>query len=121
MEHGRTMGSPTEKQAIGIRDGKLMKLVCAFDVETWEDVRARAVQNKISVAEQVRRLVEIGLEGDGIEEIARKADKQAAAYEQEAVRSTQSQQRIVPEPQLSQLKATHWRILAKFIRGQADA
>lgn len=52
----------TEKQARGIRDGKLMKLVCAFDIETWEAVRARANKEQTSVAEQVRTLVTWGLE-----------------------------------------------------------
>ena len=56
------MDTPTEKQAVGIRDGKLMKLVCAFDIDTWQEVRALAVKNKISVAHQVRLLVEFGLE-----------------------------------------------------------
>lgn len=59
-----TWDTPTEKQAIGIRNGKHMKIVCAFDIETWQDVRSRAAKKKISVAEQVRRLVEIGLEED---------------------------------------------------------
>ena len=59
-----TLDTPTDKQAAGIMHGKLMKLVCAFDIETWQDVRARAKRRHISVAEQVRRLVEFGLEAD---------------------------------------------------------
>lgn len=52
----------TKKQARGIADGNLMKLVCAFDIDTWEDIRQRAVKANSSVAEVVRQLVEIGLE-----------------------------------------------------------
>jgi hypothetical protein len=33
-----------------------MKLVCLFERETWWHIRGLAVGNKISVAEQVRRL-----------------------------------------------------------------
>lgn len=61
---GRLVDSPTEKQAVGISLGKMMKIVCAFDIDTWEDVRLRAAKRKISFAEQVRRLVEMGLEED---------------------------------------------------------
>jgi hypothetical protein len=39
-----------------------MKIVCAFDIETWQQVRSRAKKNRVSIAEQVRRLVEMGLE-----------------------------------------------------------
>jgi hypothetical protein len=60
----KAMDSTTEKQAKGIADGKLMKIVCAFDVDTWNDIRARAARRKISVAEQVRRLCEVGLEDE---------------------------------------------------------
>lgn len=59
---GRAWDSMTEKQARGVANGKHMKIVCAFDIETWQQVRALAVKRKITVAEQVRRLVEIGLE-----------------------------------------------------------
>lgn len=52
----------TEKQAEGIAKGKMMRIVCGFDIETWEDIRARAVRKRISVAEEIRRLCEIGLE-----------------------------------------------------------
>lgn len=52
----------TSKQAQGIAQGKLMKLVCNFDIETWQIIRDRAVKEKTSVAEQVRKLVEWGLE-----------------------------------------------------------
>jgi hypothetical protein len=108
----------TEKQAIGIRNGRHMKLVCAFDIETWQDVRARAAKQKISVAEQVRRLVEIGLEnGDenaSCQRLISYCDQQAESYEKNIV--SQHQVRTVPEPQLSKLKAQHWRILAKAVR-----
>lgn len=111
------LDTPTERQAAGIRDGKLMKLVCAFDIETWQQVRQLAVEKKISVAEQVRRLVEIGLDSDvDLEAIARQADNYASGYEREA--GDKHQRTTVPEPQLSKLKAAHWRILAKFIREQ---
>jgi len=59
---GRAWDATTEKQARGLRQGRHMKLVCAFDIETWQDIRTRAVKARISVSEQVRRLVELGLE-----------------------------------------------------------
>lgn len=120
-EQGLTMpawDALTEKQAIGIRSGRHMKLVCAFDIETWQDVRARAAKQKISVAEQVRRLVEIGLEDDDAGSaggrLADYCDQQAVSYERTA--AAHHQVRTVPEPQLSKLKAQHWRILAKAVR-----
>jgi hypothetical protein len=39
-----------------------MKLVCAFDIETWQQIRGLAVSKQVSVAEMVRQLCEIGLE-----------------------------------------------------------
>ena len=48
------------------------------------------------------------------ETIAKEADARATEYEREA--SACKQLRIVPEPQLSQLKAKHWRILASWLR-----
>lgn len=52
----------TEKQAVGVKECRLMKIVCAFDVETWLQIRRLAVANDVSVAEMVRCLCEIGLE-----------------------------------------------------------
>lgn len=57
-----TFARTTKKQAQGIAKGNLMKIVCAFDIETWEDIRARATRAGTSFAEQVRLLVELGLE-----------------------------------------------------------
>lgn len=69
MALGRDWDTPTKKQAAGILHGKHMKIVCAFDIDTWKEVRELAVENEISVAEQVRRLVEIGLEGAVLDRI----------------------------------------------------
>lgn len=64
MTSGRTFESDTSKQAVGCRRGKHIKIVCAFDDEMFAEVRKRAVRAKTSVAEQVRLLVEWGLEAD---------------------------------------------------------
>lgn len=38
------------------------RVVCAFDIETFEFIQSRAVKMKTSFAEQVRTLVEWGIE-----------------------------------------------------------
>lgn len=40
----------------------LVRIVCAFDEETFAQIRGRAVKEQTSFAEQVRQLVEWGLE-----------------------------------------------------------
>lgn len=40
----------------------LLRIVCSFDEETFQQIRARAVKQETSFAEQVRQLVEWGLE-----------------------------------------------------------
>lgn len=63
---GRTFESPVSgRQAVGCRKGNHVKVVCAFDEEMFQAVRALAVKHRTSVAEQVRTLVEWGLEADG--------------------------------------------------------
>lgn len=51
--------------AIGIKKARapngMRKVVCLFDDQTFEEVRARALAEKTSFAEQVRCLVEWGL------------------------------------------------------------
>lgn len=54
-----------------------------------------------------------------IETLARAAETQAASYEVDAANCDVSQVRIVPEPQLSRLKAKHWRTLAQWIRRES--
>lgn len=44
--------------------GNHVKVVCAFDPETFQEIRQAAVKNQTSVAEQVRKLVEWGLEAE---------------------------------------------------------
>jgi hypothetical protein len=52
----RPLNCRTRRQAVGSRDSRQMKLVCLFERETWWHIRGLAAGNKISVAEQVRRL-----------------------------------------------------------------
>jgi len=61
---GRNFEDRTTRQAVGFPHGNHVKIVCAFDVETFDDIRKRAVKAETSVAEQVRKLVEWGLEVD---------------------------------------------------------
>lgn len=58
---GRSFSSPAVKQAVGFKRGNHIKLVCALDPETFDQVRALAVKKGTSVAEQVRILIEWGL------------------------------------------------------------
>jgi hypothetical protein len=48
----------------GFRDefGKKIQLAARFSPETFEEIRALAAKRKTSVAEQIRVLVEIGLD-----------------------------------------------------------
>lgn len=50
------------------------------------------------------------------EELAKAAESRAQEYEREAASCGLRQASVVPEPQLSKLKAAHWRIIAKWIR-----
>jgi hypothetical protein len=50
------------------------------------------------------------------ETIALQAETVASSYEREMACAKKKQTRTVPDPQLSQIKAQHWRILAKWIR-----
>lgn len=53
------------KVATGGRHGpNEMRIVVSFDDETFSEIRQRAVQRGTSFAEQVRQLVEWGLEAD---------------------------------------------------------
>lgn len=58
---GRSFNSPAAKQAVGYKHGNHVKLVCALDPETFDQIRAIAVKKGTSVAEQVRILIEWGL------------------------------------------------------------
>lgn len=53
-----------------------------------------------------------------LEDIAKEAERYADRMEREV--GAIKQRRRVPEPQLSKLKAQHWRIIAKFMREQAN-
>lgn len=64
MAAGRKNDDPWKKQAVGYRQGAHIKIVCAFDDEMFAEVRSRAVSAGTSVAEQVRLLVEWGLEAE---------------------------------------------------------
>lgn len=62
---GRPWGSVQEgRQARGNRDGNHVKLVCAIDPDTFDQIRNRAVAAKTSVAQQIRELIEWGLEAE---------------------------------------------------------
>jgi hypothetical protein len=58
---GREFETKCKKQAVGFRHGQHVKLVCAFDPDTFSEIRKLAVKARTSVAEQVRILVEFGL------------------------------------------------------------
>lgn len=59
---GRTLDAATDHHAVGVAHGKNLQITVRFDPETFQAIRARAWHEKTSVAEQVRRLVEWGLE-----------------------------------------------------------
>ena len=56
------------KGSIGRGDGRshgdLRRIVVAFGQETFDEIRERAIQQKTSFAEQIRLLVEWGLEAE---------------------------------------------------------
>jgi hypothetical protein len=49
-------------RAKGTVDGKMIRLVCAFEKDTWERIAGLAVEYDTSLAEQIRRLVDTGLD-----------------------------------------------------------
>jgi hypothetical protein len=59
---GRTPDALTDHQAVGVMHGHYLQVSTRFDTETFEALRARARHEKTSVAEQVRKLVEWGME-----------------------------------------------------------
>lgn len=61
---GRTVDARTDHHAIGVIHGQYLQVSSRFDAETFQALRARAFREKTSVAEQVRKLVEWGLEAD---------------------------------------------------------
>jgi hypothetical protein len=50
--------------AVGCMRKGMLKVVCAFDPETFEQIRNRAIKEGTSFAEQVRTLVEWGIDSD---------------------------------------------------------
>jgi hypothetical protein len=63
---GSAIGRRTKYQAKGVSiDGRAHVYAnCGFDPETFEAIRTRAVREQTSFAEQVRTLVEWGLEAE---------------------------------------------------------
>jgi hypothetical protein len=59
---GCTFTGRRSRPAQGVRRGTTARIVVTFDDETFDLVRARAVKAGTSVAEQIRQLVEFGLE-----------------------------------------------------------
>jgi hypothetical protein len=59
---GCTFTARRSRPARGTRRGTTARLVVTFDDETFAEIRARAVKAGTSVAEQIRQLVEFGLE-----------------------------------------------------------
>lgn len=51
-----------ERIGRGLEHGLCKRIVVSFDDETFDTIRARAVENGTSFAEQVRELVEWGLD-----------------------------------------------------------
>jgi hypothetical protein len=51
-------------QAVGHIDSRngLVKMVCSIDPETFQQIRTKAIEQKTSVAHQIRMLIEWGLE-----------------------------------------------------------
>jgi hypothetical protein len=50
----------------GLRNYQKIQLAARFSPETFEEIRALAAKRKTSVAEQIRMLVEIGLDVEAI-------------------------------------------------------
>lgn len=63
---GRTVDARTDHQATGIPHGTYLQVSIRLDVETFQTIRARAWREQTSVAEQVRLLVEWGLEAANV-------------------------------------------------------
>lgn len=59
---GRTLTSQCKSVANGLRNGAMVRVVVSFDEETFDQIRSRAIAQQSSFAEQVRLLVEFGLE-----------------------------------------------------------
>jgi len=49
---------------VGHIQGGHVKMVCAIDPDTFAQIRALAVKRKTSLAEQIRILIEFGLESE---------------------------------------------------------
>ncbi len=92
------------------------KIAIAFDLASFQRIEELADACGTSIAATIRQLTDAALEERGVkpEDWARLAEKCARHYEQQI--GDVHQVRIVPEPQLSKIKATHWRILAGWIR-----
>lgn len=58
----RTLTSRCKNAAVGLRKGAMVRVVVSFDEETFDQIRSRALAEHSSFAEQVRVLVEFGLE-----------------------------------------------------------
>lgn len=97
-------------------DGRtLPKISIAFEQATFDEINNLwlAEKDSMSFAAKVRNLTVLGL---AIERFAKYADDRAKEFEYEAATCGVHQVQIVPDPQLSRLKAQHWRIIAKAIR-----
>ncbi len=96
----------TERRQIAIR----------FDAASFQRIEELADACGTSIAATVRQLTAHALDYDP-EQIAKDAEAVAAKYERKV--ADIKQVRIVDEPQLSMLKAHHWRILAGWLRKHA--
>lgn len=58
------MSGHTQKRPVaqGVRKGEYIGVVVRFDPETFEQIRGRALREATSFGEQVRTLIEWGLE-----------------------------------------------------------
>lgn len=54
-----------------LRSSSVKRIPCQFDDQTFSQIRDRAEKEQTSFAEQVRQLVEFGLEADAAAEVAR--------------------------------------------------
>lgn len=62
FKEGRRFADPWPKPAKGSVKGNHVRVACGFDPETFDYLRARAVREGTSVAEQVRLFTEWGIE-----------------------------------------------------------
>lgn len=60
--NGKKFEDKWHKPANGMKFHNHIKVACGFDPETFKQIRLRAIKEKTSVAEQIRKLVEWGLE-----------------------------------------------------------